>query len=140
MAEADKAVADMGFELDENTVRAKYGEGWKKKSAPAPVAPTVHPGLPAGGPPANFAEGSATAGDEIDAAVRAELAGWRPMLDPLVEPLQAFLDDAARRGLTASEVLEQLPQVLSRMDDAALMDALTRLSFASRASATTGAP
>lgn len=32
MAEADKIVSDMGFELDEATVTAKYGEGWHKKA------------------------------------------------------------------------------------------------------------
>lgn len=34
-AEADQAVAEMGFELSEDVVRSKYGEGWSKK-APAP--------------------------------------------------------------------------------------------------------
>lgn len=136
-AEADKAVADMGYELDENTVRAKYGEGWRRKATPP--APPVPPAP--GSAPTNFAEPTAVAGgDEIDAAVRAELQGWRPMLDPLVEPLQAFLDDAAQRGLTAAEVLEQLPEVLGTMDDAALMEALTRLSFAARASSEVGSP
>ena len=136
-AEADKAVADMGYELDENTVRAKYGEGWRRKATPP--APQVLP--TPGTVPANFAEPVAVGGgDEIDAAVRAELQGWRPMLAPLVEPLQAFLDDAAQRGLTAAEVLEQLPEVLGTMDDAALVEALTRLSFAARASSEVGSP
>ncbi|OJV61462.1 MAG: hypothetical protein BGO35_05990 [Burkholderiales bacterium 64-34] len=40
-AEADKLIYDMGFELDENTIRAKYGEGWSKKKAPTP--PPVPP-------------------------------------------------------------------------------------------------
>ena len=46
-AEADKAVSEMGFELDEDTVRAKYGEGWSKKKAPLPPkvpTPLVIPG------------------------------------------------------------------------------------------------
>lgn len=34
LAEADKIVSEMGFELDEPTVRAKYGEGWHKKAPP----------------------------------------------------------------------------------------------------------
>ena len=136
LAEADQAVADLGFELDEDTVRAKYGEGWRKKAMPAPA-----PAPAANGRPANFAEGAPpAAGDEIDAAVRAELEGWRPIMDPLVQPLQAFLDDAAQQGLTAGEVLARLPEVLGAMDDAALADALTRLSFAARAGAAGGAP
>ena len=52
MAEADKIVSEMGFELDEPTVRARYGEGWHKKNATtvessATAKPTV---------PASFAE------------------------------------------------------------------------------------
>ena len=35
LAETDKVVSEMGFELDEDTIKAKYGEGWSKK---APVA------------------------------------------------------------------------------------------------------
>ena len=35
-AEADKIVYDMGFELDEDSVRAKYGEGWSKRAVAEP--------------------------------------------------------------------------------------------------------
>ncbi len=31
LAETDKTIYEMGFELDEDTVRAKYGEGWSKR-------------------------------------------------------------------------------------------------------------
>lgn len=83
-----------------------------------------------------FAEAAAVAaGDAIDAAVRDELAGWQPLLQPMVQPLQAFLDNAAAQGLTAGQVLAQLPGVLGDMDDAQLTDALARLSFAARAAA-----
>ncbi len=36
LAETDKLVYDMGFELDEDTVRAKYGEGWSKRAVVVP--------------------------------------------------------------------------------------------------------
>lgn len=55
-AEADKAVSDMGFELDENTVRSKYGDGWRKKAS-ATQAPEQVPTKPAKAEkPASFAE------------------------------------------------------------------------------------
>lgn len=99
------------------------------------LAPDVAGDGQAGGTVAFAEGGAAVAGDAIDAAVREELTGWRPLLDPMVQPLQALLDDAARRGLTAAEVIALLPQALQGMDDAALVDALTRLSFAARAAA-----
>jgi phage gp29-like protein len=52
MAEADKIVSEMGFELDEPTVRGRYGEGWHKKQTTA-VQPS--PGTKPTGP-ASFAE------------------------------------------------------------------------------------
>lgn len=107
----------------------KLEDGDLEPDAPAPAA------VP-GGTAVQFAEGDAPPqGDDIDAAVQAELAGWRPMLAPMVQPLQALLDDAAAKGLTAAQVLAQLPQALASMDDAALVEALARLSFAARAAA-----
>ena len=132
LAEADKIVYDMGFELDEDTVRAKYGEGWSKKAAPLPAPAPA----PVQGPaPANFAEPGAAggAGDEVDTLIANELAQWRPLLNPMVQPLQAFLEAAAQQGLTAAQVLERLPDLLARMDDRALTAALTRTAFAARA-------
>ena len=132
LAEADKIVFDMGFELDEDTVRAKYGEGWSKKAAalPVPAPAPVH-----GPAPANFAEPGAagSAGDEVDTLIANELAQWRPLLNPMVQPLQAFLEAAAQQGLTAAQVLERLPELLASMDDGALTTALARTAFAARA-------
>ena len=132
LAEADKIVYDMGFELDEDTVRAKYGEGWSKKAAalPAPAPAPVQ-----GPAPANFAEPGAAggAGDEVDTLIANELAQWRPLLNPMVQPLQAFLEAAAQQGLTAAQVLERLPELLASMDDGALTTALARTAFAARA-------
>ena len=132
LAETDKIVSEMGFELDEDTVRAKYGEGWSKKAAalPAPAPAPVQ-----GPAPANFAEPGAAggAGDEVDTLIANELAQWRPLLNPMVQPLQAFLEAAAQQGLTAAQVLERLPELLASMDDGALTTALARTAFAARA-------
>lgn len=138
-AEGDKIIHDMGFELDENTVRAKYGEGWSKRLAPVAAAPTQAQALPPAPVPAlataSFAEAGepGAGGDEVDALIAAELAQWRPLLSPMVQPLQAFLESAAQQGLTAAQVLERLPDLLARMDDRALTAALTRTAFAARA-------
>ena len=138
-AEGDKIIHDMGFELDENTVRAKYGEGWSKRLAPVAAAPTQAQALPPAPVPAlataSFAEAGepGSGGDEVDALIAAELAQWRPLLSPMVQPLQAFLESAAQQGLTAAQVLERLPDLLARMDDGALTAALTRTAFAARA-------
>lgn len=36
VAETDKLIHEMGYELDEDTLRSKYGEGWRKKAIGAP--------------------------------------------------------------------------------------------------------
>ena len=96
------------------------------QAAPAPVQ---------GPAPANFAEPGAAggAGDEVDTLIANELAQWRPLLNPMVQPLQAFLEAAAQQGLTAAQVLERLPELLASMDDGALTTALARTAFAARA-------
>ena len=51
-SETDKNVSEMGFELSEEAVREKYGEGWsKKRAAPTPVKPAGR-GHPAPAPAA----------------------------------------------------------------------------------------
>ena len=72
--------------------------------------------------------------DPIAAAIDQELAAWQPLLLPMVEPLQAYLDRAHHAGLTAQQVVDGLPQVLAHMDAGALTAALTRLQFAAAAS------
>ena len=153
LAEADKIVFDMGFELDEDTVRAKYGEGWSKKAAaPAqdgPIFPSL-PALPALAPrpsasatqqAASFAEpGTAPAAqpDALDALIDAEQAQWRPVMDPLVDPIKALLADAAARGQSAAELLARLPELLPQLGADSLASSLTRVAFAARLAADAG--
>lgn len=130
-SETDKNVAEMGFELSEEAVREKYGEGWSKK-APAPT-PAPAPGrkpdpvAPAGnaagaGDLANFAEGGGP--DGIDALVDEALGGWKPMMRPFADALQAELDASRAAGETAAQFLARLPALLAKMDPAALLEAL----------------
>lgn len=64
MAEADKIVSEMGFELDEATVIARYGEGWHKK---APVDKPPADDQESQGGPAGAA--SAGKGTKYDASL-----------------------------------------------------------------------
>ncbi|MBF9263573.1 DUF935 family protein [Acidovorax cattleyae] len=142
-AEADKVVFDMGYELDEDTVRARYGEGWKRKpvaavaqALPGDAAPVVAgPGRRA----ANFAESyPAATPDAIDALIDAEQMQWQRIMKPMVDPLRTLLADAAARGLTAAELLARLPEVLAEMDAGPLAESLARTAFAARLAADGG--
>ena len=145
MAETDKIVSEMGFELDSDTVRAKYGAGWSKtESTPSPVPASVLP--PPTGSDAlpvqrvDFAEAGAVATpDAVDALIAQELAHWQPLLEPMLNPLRSFLARAAANGLTAGEVLEHLPELLPDMDASVLTNALARTSFAAAAGFEMGA-
>lgn len=84
-AEADKVISEMGFELDENTVRAKYGEGWYKKAAPA---------LATAAKPASFAEpgpGPSATGPIVDALGAQAAPAWSKVVDSI----QELVDKAA---------------------------------------------
>lgn len=130
-AEADKAVADMGFELDENTVRARYGDGWRKKAAAAPE-PQPHPGTQ----PASFAEALRQPGmaDQValDAALQAvpdqQLQGdAQALLEPLMQQLQLL---QAQGQDDPQMLLGWLAEAFPGLDDVALQDRLARLLFA----------
>jgi hypothetical protein len=69
----------MGFELDEDTVRAKYGEGWSKKVAAPPVPPldTSQQVVDTkAGKPTNFSELNSR--DALDHLVDDALGDWQP--------------------------------------------------------------
>ena len=136
-ADTDKVVSDMGFELDEETVHARYGEGWRKKAA-APAAPPLAPGAGAGDAPpgaaaepkpgaVQFAEaaqrdGQAAIDAAIDAVDDAELqAAMRGLLDPLMAAIDAA--DTYEDALAAAEA------AYPRMDKARLQSLLARAMF-----------
>ena len=126
LAEADKLVFDMGFDLSEDAARAKYGEGWsRRESALGPV-----PGPAA----ASFAEALRQPGmaDQValDAALQAMPAQQlqddaQALLAPLMEQLQqaqAQEDPQARLGWLA--------EVFPGLDDSQLQERMARLLFA----------
>lgn len=147
-SETDKNVASMGFELNLDAVRAKYGEGWEKK-APPPAPPVVGPpaGPPtapepgvdnanAGDPPpegdtADFAEGAQLDGQQAiddaiaaipDAELQAAMAG-------LMEPLLAAIDAAG----SFEEALAAAEAAYPQMNTVKLQSLLARAMFGAEA-------
>jgi phage gp29-like protein len=137
MAETDKIVSDMGFELSLDAVRARYGEGWEKKAEPTVVPPQLQPMVKPGQPglAANFAEPDTAETDALDALAEQD---WEPLVDSLVSPLQAVIDESVQRGESAAQLLDRLPGLLDMLGDQALHRALTKSTFAARLGAVAG--
>ena len=148
-SETDKNVSEMGFELSEEAVREKYGEGWSRKKTPEAPPPTL-PVKPApagnalqgdgndGEGTANFAE--MAGGDAIDVLVAEALGDWQSMLAPMVDPVQRALDESIAAGETVEEFLGRLPGLLEKMNTGALLKALTKAALTSRLAGNAGVP
>ncbi len=147
-SEADKNVYEMGFELEEEAVREKYGDGWRKKKAPVvPVVDNKNPAVDLKKEPktedvqeepgANFAEPGDTH-DAIDALVDDALDGWAPALAPMIEPIVKLMQDAAEKGETAAELIARLPDVLKDMDTSALAELLAKTTTTARLAGNAG--
>ena len=114
-AETDKTIFDMGFELDEDAVRAKYGEGWRKRVAPAPLPPTA-----AVSGPASFAEPAAMA-DPVQVMTDTAMQASAPALAGLVENIEAVVS----RSQTLAEAQQLLVQAYGDLDAEALQKIMT---------------
>jgi hypothetical protein len=161
-SETDKNVSEMGFELNLDAVRAKYGEGWEKK-APAPAQPPALPGRrPATvpvvdneesdgeaqesvaetqeGATASFAEPGER--DAIDDAVDEALVEWEEVITPITDPVLAAIADAADAGETAEQVLQRISALLAAEnapDAGPLAERLAQLAGAARLAGAAGA-
>ena len=129
-SETDVNVAGMGFELSEEAVREKYGEGWSKKETPKTLEPPDPMKPPVSRPAVLDDEGSANfaelaGGDAIDVLVAEALGDWKPMMQPFAAALQAELDAAVAAGETAGQFLARMSGLLAQMDTGALHQALT---------------
>lgn len=112
-ATTDKTVSDMGFELDESQVVAKYGEGWRKKATPAPTpAPGAAPGATPGPTPAPqpSATPAPTAAPTPTAKPGAG-AGTASFAEPEIVDGQAAID-AAIAALPDSELQDAMKGLL----------------------------
>ena len=70
--------------------------------------------------------------DALDAVIDTEMAEWQALLEPVVAPLQAAIDEAVAKGESAAQLLERLPTLLESMSPEALTAALTRAAFTAR--------
>lgn len=116
-------------------------------AAPAPAPAAAPPAAPESAalrasaryrPAALAARPDAAAPDAIDALVGDALDDWAPLVAPMLDPLQAAMDEATAAGETAAQLLARLPAVLADMDPAALAERLTRTAFAARLAAHAG--
>jgi phage gp29-like protein len=134
-SEADKNVSDMGFELEEEAVREKYGDGWRKKAAPTP--PVVDNrngggGKQPPGDPANFAEPAGLLAGQraIDAAVAAmPNEALQAAVEGLLAPLLAAIDGAK----SFEEALAAAEAAYPDMDPAKLQHLLATAMFSAEA-------
>jgi len=142
-SETDKNVSEMGFELSEDAVRAKYGEGWSKTKTPAPPKNPVvdNKKPPAEDDPegendtASFAEAAGKDGGDtgqraIDAAVDAVSAeDLQAAMADLMEPLLAAIENAS----SFEEALAAVEAAFPKMDTVRLQALLARAMFGAEA-------
>ena len=69
--------------------------------------------------------------DPVDVAVDALVAGdgWEPVMEPVMEPLRQAAAAALERGDTLEDWRAELPSVISRVDDAMIVETLQRMGF-----------
>lgn len=143
-SEADKNVYEMGFELEEEAVREKYGDGWRKKKTLDPVDSAVsvvdnkNPTVNGKKPPktdddaaASFAEAGGDAGQiAIDNAIAAVPdAELQAAMAGLVEPLLAAIEGAN----SFEEALAAAESAFPKMDLNKLQALLARAMFGAEA-------
>lgn len=105
-AERDGKIFALGFEPDEEYIRETYGEGWKKKQAPA-MAPGGMPGMPGGAPngadPTQFAEGEFAALQALRAARRGDQQALADAAVSFAEQYQTIMGRQVGAILQAAE-------------------------------------
>lgn len=106
LAEADKIVCEMGYELDPDAVRVRYGEGWHPKRSSDQARAQG----------ANFAEASEApdlVAPEVDALLEVTAPSWQGMVAQ-VQALLAQSDDLA-------QVQQALLESYGQLDSAELV-------------------
>lgn len=149
-SETDKNVSEMGFELSEDAVRAKYGEGWSKKKAPPPPEPGAPPKNPVvdnrkpateddpenAENAASFAE--ADAGQKVDdagqraidkAVAEVPAEDLQSAMADLVEPLLAAIENAG----SFEEALAAVENAFPKVDTVRLQALLAQAMFGAEA-------
>lgn len=121
-AERDQLIYGLGYEPDEEYIRATYGEGWKKRTiVPRPDFP-----------PMGFAEGAAAESNRDAQQALADAAEqlgsqWRELVGKRMDDLLAMLEETQDLALFR-EHLSELLLVEPTQD---VIDAIARAGFAS---------
>jgi len=147
-AARDKSLFDMGWELTEEAVAEKYGEGYVKKAAPPPAdpfggfggfgnrapGPAPAPGEDGEDPP-QFAEGkplqqargfNASRQQAIADGAEALAGKWRDLVGPRVEDLMSMLDETG----DLAQFRERMDALLDAPPNAEAVQAIARASLA----------
>jgi phage gp29-like protein len=72
--------------------------------------------------------------DELAAEALAD-DGWEQVMQPMIDPLEAALDEAIEKGMSLQEFREIATQILPRIDTTLLAQSIERASFAARLAA-----
>jgi len=113
-----------GLTVKASELRAKFGlsepEGEDEVvgGVPAPTEPS-----------APTAMNRQQEGDEIDLIAEEMLADWQPVMQPLIDPVEALLAQVT----TLEEFRDRLPELAGTMDESRLVDALVRGMVKARA-------
>lgn len=114
-----------------------------------PVAPTSPPPRPSAEPAPETASLALAAreiddDDSIDSMLADELKDWRPLMEPLVDPIRALMDEVEAGGGSEEEKLlrvrDGLAGLIGDMDTAAIERLLEQAMFAARLAGETEAP
>ena len=81
-----------------------------------------------------LAQSDGARGDPVTAALARDLDDWRPLVDPVTEPIFAMARQTLAEGGDLSRFRDRLPSVLNRMDDQAVTSLLHRLLFSAQVS------
>jgi len=141
LAETLNTLVPLGLKVRAEEVRARLGleapEGDDEVLA-APAGSTSAPATDMARALARLSPGerralAATvaggAEDPVDLAVAQAVDDWRPLVEPMVEPILAAAGDVLASGGTLSTFRERLPDLFGAMDDAAIASLLHHLTF-----------
>jgi phage gp29-like protein len=98
----------------------------KPPAAPAPAAPKDKAAL------ATALNIAPAPRDALDAVIDEALSEWRPLLEPMVEPLLAAMQRAIANGQTLEEFRAQLPGLVGGLDSGPLAERQARAAFTAR--------